>query len=53
MLGQLGAGDDLVLVMNEIGQQPEFLGGELDRRAVERDPAPGGVQRQRTAANFG
>src|SRR4029434_10314830 len=37
MFDQLGAGDDLALVVHQVGKELVLLGGQLDRLAVQRD----------------
>ena len=44
MFDQLGAADHLALVMEQVGQQLVFLRGQLDRLAIERDPARTGIE---------
>ena len=39
MLDDLAAGDDAPGMVHEIGEQPIFVAGQLDRRAVDRDAA--------------
>src|SRR6188508_1514701 len=44
MLDQLGAADDLALVMEQIGQELVLLRGELHRLAVARDLAAARIE---------
>ena len=49
MLDQLGARDDALVVMHQVGEQAVLVRGELDRLAVERDARGLGVEPQRAA----
>ena len=53
MLDQFGARHHAPGVVHEIGQQPVFVRGHLDRVAGHADPAGAGVQRHRPAGQFG
>src|SRR5580693_5991599 len=44
MLDQLGARDHASGVVHQIGEQAVFVGGELDRVAVDGDPAAAGIE---------
>ena len=52
MLDQLGARHHAAGMVHQIGQQPVFVRGELDRIAVDRDPAGAGVEPHRAAGEF-
>src|SRR5260370_5123470 len=49
MLDQLGARDHAAGVVHEVGEQPVFVRGELDRVAVDRDTAAAGIEAHRPA----
>src|ERR1700676_927713 len=44
MLDQLGARHRAAGMVHQIGEQPVFVRGELDRIAVDGDPAAAGIQ---------
>src|SRR4029077_16917549 len=52
MLDQLRARHHAAGVMHEIGEQPIFMRGELDRIAVHRDAPGAGVEPDRPAIEF-
>ena len=49
MLDQFGARDHAAGMMHQVGEQPVFVAGELDRIAVDRDAAGAGVEPHRPA----
>src|ERR1700720_4478949 len=49
MLDQLGARDHAAGVVHQIGEQPVFVRGELDRIAIDGDPAAAGIEPYRPA----
>ncbi|MNZ72442.1 hypothetical protein D3C78_908210 [compost metagenome] len=53
MFDQLRARHDLAHVMHEIGQQPELMRGELQRRTVDGRLGGFGVEPDRAADEFG
>ena len=44
VLDQLGARHHAAGMVHEVGEQPVFVGGELDRIAVDRDAPGAGVE---------
>ena len=52
MLDQFGARHHAAGVVHQIGQQPVFVAGELDRIAVDRDAAGAGVEPHRPAVEL-
>src|ERR1700731_3576000 len=52
MLDYLAARYDPPRMMHQIGQQPVFVRGKLDRVAVDRCPARAGIEVHWTAAKF-
>src|SRR5215470_1028446 len=46
MLDKLGARNDAVVVMHEVGKQPVFMRGELDRLPVQGDARGLGIEAQ-------
>src|SRR5215212_1485609 len=52
MFDQFGARYNASGMVHEIGQQPVFVRSQLDRIAVDADPARAGVQPYRTAIEF-
>ncbi|EGE60812.1 peptidase [Rhizobium etli CNPAF512] len=52
VLDQFGSRDDLAHVMHEIGKQPIFVRGQLQRRAVDRRLRGFGVEPHRPADDF-
>src|SRR3546814_16683999 len=53
MFDQFGARNNLALVMEQIAQELIFLSGELDRFAIQRDPARTGIEPDRAGHQFG
>src|SRR5215510_5881768 len=49
MLDQLGARDDAIVMVHQVGEQPILVRGKLDRLAVKRDASGFGVEPQRSA----
>jgi len=52
MLDEFGAGHHAPFVVHEVGEQPVFMGGELDRIAVDADAAGARVEPDRPAGQF-
>jgi len=49
MLDQFGAGHHAAGMVHQIGEQPVFVAGELDRIAVDRDAAGARIEPHRAA----
>src|ERR1039457_7088928 len=52
MLDQLGARHHAPAVVHQIGEQPVFVAGELDRITVNRDAAGARIEAHRTGHEF-
>src|SRR5438067_3049590 len=52
VLDQFGTRDHAASVVHEIGQQPVFVRSELDRIAVDCDPASASIETHRPASEF-
>jgi len=52
MLDEFGARDHAAGMVHQIGQEPVFVRGQLDRRAVDADAAGPGVEPHRAAAEL-
>src|ERR1700741_92385 len=52
MLDQFSARNHAPGMVHQIGEQPVFVRGELDRIAVDRDAAGSGIEADRTAREF-